>query len=65
MASSFSSIGEPINGRAFIEWSLNEQTVTSEMMTSEGLIEVKDAYILKAHHNLGQLTTKRFIDGIE
>ena len=54
-----------MNGKAFIEWTLNEQTAASELMTNERLIEVKDAYIVKADHNLGQLTTKHLIDGIE
>ena len=33
-------------------------------MANEGLIEVKDAYILEADHNLRQLTTKRLFGGI-
>ena len=59
MESSFSFNGGPINGKAFTEWTFNEQTAVSELMTNEGLIEVKDAYIVEADHNLRQLTTKR------
>ena len=65
MTSSFSFIGGPTNGKAFTDWTQHEQSVASELMTNEGLIEVNNAYIVEADHNLKQLTVKRVVDGVE